>query len=156
MKKLFLISEEEKQRILEMHSAKKVMTEQVLQPTSNLVKPGLKINLYTDEANMEAPVRYTIVKIDEHTLGVINITVKTEEHGGGKDTKTLSFSCADNGLVSSEKSVDAEGNEVTPKFYSKSFVPALRAQFCQKNKAGQWVPKAAFASAGMPTDSGLA
>ena len=71
-------------------------------------------------------------------------------------TKTLSFKCADNGLVSSEKSVDAEGNEVTTKFYSKSFVPALRAQFCQKNKAGQWVPKAAFASAGMPTDSGLA
>ena len=43
---------------------------------------------------------------------------------------------------------DAE--PVAKTFTSETVIPALRRKFCQKNKAGQWVPKAAFASADTP------
>jgi len=151
MKNLFTISEEEKLRILEMHSAQKVITEQTLgSGSSTEIKRGDLINLYDNLKKLDN--RYIVLEVSQDTAGVISLKVKTSG-GGDKVRMNLTFRCADEMLTSDIKETDPNTPDAEPTaktFTSTTVVPALRRKFCQKNKAGQWVPKAAFASLGTP------
>lgn len=162
MKKLFLISEEEKQRILEMHSPKKVVSEQLIpsKPTGG-VKSGTEINLYPDAANAEPPTRFKIVDVHSDPDGTVSLEVLTREHKGGKAKLKMTYMCANDFLGDGKTIILHKMNPDAPegvvgavlnytKLYSSSFVSALRNQFCQKNQKGLWVPKAAYASTGTP------
>lgn len=87
MKKLFNISDEEKQRILEMHSPKKTISEQTLGAgTASEIKRGALINLYDTSLNLDN--RYIVLDINQDMAGVTTLKVKTS---GGGITKKNDF-----------------------------------------------------------------
>lgn len=148
MKSLFHISDDEKLRILEMHSSKKVMTEQRLEPRAvELVKRGDTVNLYTDDKMATEPDRYHIEKVMQDENGIIRLRVHTSVAGRGKETLALTFKCNE-GFFNAGETTDAEGVKTITKYYSTDFSNKVRSQFCQKNQSGHWVPKAKFASIG--------
>lgn len=159
MRSTFSVSEEEKMRILEMHSPKRTIVEQVLMPTVPDIKRGETINLY-DETN-KLDKRFMITKVVQDLNGVVRIDVKSSQTSlGGKSQKQevkVSYKCADEHLETDiEKEVEGAKEGETPqviKYKSDSFVKRLRKKFCMKNSKGEWVPKADFASTGVePSD----
>jgi len=153
MRSTFSVSEEEKMRILEMHSPKRTIVEQVLMPSVPDIKRGETINLY-DETN-KLDKRFVISKVVQDLNGVVRIDFKSSQTSlGGVTTKQevkVSYRCADDYLETDieKEGVQEQEKEVAStkiKYKSDSFVNRLRKKFCMKNSKGQWVPKADFAS----------
>ena len=155
MKKLFNISDEERQRILEMHTPKKTISEQTLMPTAQDIKRGALINLYDEKNKLDK--RFILLNIVQDLNGVVRLKLKSSQTDlAGKTTQEqvkVMFRCADEFLQTDIEKEGTTSDEVI-KYKSDSLVKQMRKNFCQKNNAGQWVPKAAFASSGM--DSGQA
>ncbi len=160
MRSTFSVSEEEKMRILEMHSPKRTIVEQVLMPSVPDIKRGETINLY-DETN-KLDKRFMISKVVQDLNGVVRIDVKSSQTSlGGKSQKQevkVSYKCKDEHLETDieKENVQEQKDEVAPeviKYKSDSFVNRLRKKFCMKNSKGEWVPKADFASTNVePSD----
>lgn len=148
MKNTFLVSDEEKQRILEMHSPKKVIIEQTLMPKVEQIKKGSTVNLYDEKNQLDK--RFMLLDIKQDMSGVVKMLFKTSQTPltGGKSTESVKvlFRCANEFLETDIEKEDADGEVI--KYKSDAFVKQLRKNFCEKNKSGQWVPKAAFAAAG--------
>jgi hypothetical protein len=152
MRSIFTVSQEEKMRILEMHSPKRTLVEQVLMPSTPDIKKGETINLY-DETN-KLDKRFMISKVVQDLNGTERIDFKSSQTSiGGKTQKQevgVSYKCQDEHLETDiEKEVEPakEGENVEViKYKSDSFVKRLRKKFCMKNSKGEWVPKADFAS----------
>lgn len=152
MRSTFSVSEEEKMRILEMHSPKRTIVEQVLMPTVPDIKRGETINLY-DETN-KLDKRFMISKVVQDLNGVVRIDLKSSQSSlGGKSQKQevkVTYKCKDNYLETDieKESVQEQQEEASPfiTYKSDSFVNRLRKKFCMKNSKGEWVPKADFAS----------
>lgn len=153
MRQLFNISDEEKQRILEMHSPKKVMIEQTLTPMSiNVVKVGDQANLYDDMENKNLRFRVTIDRVKQDEAGTVNLKVVTSDAAGTKKKMNLTFKCNEDFFFGGKEVITGTGDtdeEKDIKFFGTDFKNKLRQQFCQKTKAGIWVPKAKFASVTM-------
>lgn len=151
MRSTFSVSEEEKMRILEMHSPKRTIVEQVLMPSVPDIKRGETINLY-DETN-KLDKRFVISKVVQDLNGVVRIDFKSSQTSiAGKTQKQevkVSYKCADDHLETNIEKENVQEQEVAPtviKYKSDSFVNRLRKKFCMKNSKGEWVPKADFAS----------
>lgn len=151
MRSTFSVSEEEKMRILEMHSPKRTIVEQVLMPSVPDIKRGETINLY-DETN-KLDKRFVISKVVQDLNGVVRIDFKSSQTSiAGKTQKQevkVSYKCADDHLETNIEKENVQEQEVAPtviKYKSDSFVKRLRKKFCMKNSKGEWVPKADFAS----------
>lgn len=151
MRSTFSVSEEEKMRILEMHSPKRTIVEQVLMPSVPDIKRGETINLY-DETN-KLDKRFVISKVVQDLNGVVRIDFKSSQTSiAGKTQKQevkVSYKCADEHLETDIEKENVQEQEVAPtviKYKSDSFVKRLRKKFCMKNSKGEWVPKADFAS----------
>ena len=151
MRSTFSVSEEEKMRILEMHSPKRTIVEQVLMPSVPDIKRGETINLY-DETN-KLDKRFVISKVVQDLNGVVRIDFKSSQTSiAGKTQKQevkVSYKCADEHLETNIEKENVQEQEVAPtviKYKSDSFVKRLRKKFCMKNSKGEWVPKADFAS----------
>lgn len=151
MRSTFSVSEEEKMRILEMHSPKRTIVEQVLMPSVPDIKRGETINLYDE--NNKLNKRFVISKVVQDLNGVVRIDFKSSQTSiAGKTQKQevkVSYKCADEHLETDIEKENVQEQEVAPtviKYKSDSFVKRLRKKFCMKNSKGEWVPKADFAS----------
>lgn len=171
MKNLFNdISQDEKNRILEMHSAKKnIISEQnpfsgqpsrtrptptptpkpsgaVNVPQPKKVVEGMTVNLYNDYGQSQQPERHTIVKIKENN-GMVELQLDKDAELSLSAPK-LVFKCGDNNMEMTSNVMDT-GKRV----YNKELVKSLQNQFCMTNKQGTTVPKADFAMNNQSTDT---
>ena len=173
MKNLFNnISQDEKNRILEMHSAKKnVISEQpitvppigggtrrvprpgggtrqsqnqtpVSQPSGGL-KVGEIINIYDDITLTSQPVVSGPVEKMSNN-GVKGIQIELSDKMG-----VVTFKCGQPFL---EFYVEDKLSE-TDKFFNDDLVKQLTTQFCTKNSSGIMVPKAKYAMNNQSTDT---
>ncbi len=136
MKSLFTnISQEEKNRILEMHSAKKnVISEQSIFP-SKKVTEGMTINLYYNSDESGQPqLSDKIITIKRGFNQDVSLIMSTDV--------SINFKCGDNWVTMNE--IDKPSDE-NPRLYNKKLINSLTNQFCQSNKQGTTVPKADFA-----------
>jgi hypothetical protein len=173
MKNLFNdISQDEKNRILEMHSVKKnVISEQPIlgggtrpvsrpsggarpnipaqnqtvvppQPIKEL-KVGTIINIYDDPTLKSQPVVSGPVEKMSNN-GVKGVRIELSDRMG-----VVTFKCGQPFL---EFFIEDKLSE-TDKFFNPELVQTLTTQFCTKNKSGIMVPKAAFAMNNQSTDT---
>jgi hypothetical protein len=178
MKNLFNdISQDEKNRILEMHSAKKnVISEQYTMPlpnrnTGNPLLGGTRPSpTPTRQPNKPSqkktqPIKQlkvgTIINIyDDPTLKsqpVVSGPVEKMSNNGVKGVRielsdrmgVVTFKCGQPFL---EFFIEDKLSE-TDKFFNPELVQTLTTQFCTKNKSGIMVPKAAFAMNNQSTDT---
>jgi hypothetical protein len=173
MKNLFNdISQDEKNRILEMHSAKKnVISEQPSlgggtrpvsspgggtrpnRPSQNQrvappqpikeLKVGTIINIYDDPTLTSQPVVSGPVEKMSNN-GVKGVRIELSDRMG-----VVTFKCGQPFL---EFFIEDKLSE-TDKFFNPELVQTLTTQFCTKNKSGIMVPKAAFAMNNQSTDT---
>ena len=163
MKSLFTnISQEEKNRILEMHSAKKnVISEQstpsgtINVPKSKKVVEGMTINLYNDKSESSQPKTYKIINIIDEGSDGIKFELR------GKDSSLYNplnpfliheyilFNCNRGGIRKNYKPKKWDDEPV----YNKQFETSIKNQFCQKNKQNITVPQADFAMNNQQTDT---
>lgn len=172
MKNLFNnISQEEKNRILEMHSAKKnVISEQVsfpgqqmsTQPNATPTRPvsrprqsgtapvaspkkiteDMSINLYLEPNQTQQPERHIIEKINLKN-DIIEFILDDEDK---LSSPKLIFKCGSDDLTMVTQI------DLTKKVFNKQLLASLKNQFCMKNSKGITVPKADFASNNTQTD----
>ena len=173
MKNLFNnISQDEKNRILEMHSVKKnVISEQPIlgggtrpvsrpsggtrpnipaqnqtvvppQPIKEL-KVGTIINIYDDPTLKSQPVVSGPVEKMSNN-GVKGVRIELSDRMG-----VVTFKCGQPFL---EFFIEDKLSE-TDKFFNPELVQTLTTQFCTKNSSGIMVPKAAFAMNNQSTDT---
>jgi hypothetical protein len=171
MKNLFNdISQDEKNRILEMHSVKKnVISEQPNlgggtrptqtprprpnRPSQNQtvappqpikeLKVGTIINIYDDPTLKSQPVVSGPVEKMSNN-GVKGVRIELSDRMG-----VVTFKCGQPFL---EFFIEDKLSE-TDKFFNPELVQTLTTQFCTKNKSGIMVPKAAFAMNNQSTDT---
>jgi hypothetical protein len=173
MKNLFNdISQDEKNRILEMHSVKKnVISEQPILgggtrpvsrpsggarpniPTQNQtvvppqpikeLKVGTIINIYDDPTLKSQPVVSGPVEKMSNN-GVKGVRIELSDRMG-----VVTFKCGQPFL---EFFIEDKLSE-TDKFFNPELVQTLTTQFCTKNSSGIMVPKAAFAMNNQSTDT---
>lgn len=159
MKNLFNnISQEEKNRILEMHSAKKnVISEQgaifpsptpkpspapVSIPTPKKITEDMSINLYLEPNQTKQPERHIIEKINLKN-DIIEFILDDEDK---LSSPKLIFKCGSNDLTMSTF-------DSSKKVYNKQLLASLKNQFCMKNSQGITVPKADFAMNNQQNDT---
>jgi hypothetical protein len=170
MKNLFNdISQDEKNRILEMHSTKKnVISEQnpllggtrrtptptrPNRPSQNQrvappqpikeLKVGAIINIYDDPTLTSQPVVSGPVEKMSNN-GVKGVRIELSDRMG-----VVTFKCGQPFL---EFFIEDKLSE-TDKFFNPELVQTLTTQFCTKNSSGIMVPKAAFAMNNQSTDT---
>jgi hypothetical protein len=144
MKNLFNnISNEEKNRILEMHSAKKnVISEQNIKK----VAEGTIINLYIDPNESQQPVIHD--EIEDITMnGNVGLTLHLSQN------PTVTFECGKSWLMLGKDGQVPDDTDEKNKRFNKKLVKALTNQFCQSNKQGVKVPKADFAMNNQQTNT---
>lgn len=164
MKNLFNdISQDEKNRILEMHSNKKnVISEQgALFPTPKPTpKPkqisleGKTVNLYLDKGETQLLSTFKIVKpVKEGNT----IKIMTANSGGVGGVRYLEFRCGVNEPVVFLKGTNPKNfkeKEHTPvALYNLKFLRNLEQQYCTTSRGGVSVPKADFAMNNQSTDT---
>jgi hypothetical protein len=167
MKKLFNISQEEKNRILEMHSAKKnVISEQGLTVppigggTRPAPRPGggtqpnrpIQNQKPVSQSNKELKVGETINIYDDITLASQPVVSGPVEKITNYGVEGIRIELSDNmGAVTFKcgqpflefRMEDKLSN--TDRFFNPDLVKTLTTQFCTKNSSGIMVPKAKFA-----------
>ena len=185
MKNLFNdISQDEKNRILEMHSAKKnVISEQYTMPLPNTGNPPLGGTRPTPTPRPRPNKPSGAVNVPQPKKVVEGMTVNLyNDYGQSQQPErhTIVKIKENNGMVELQLDKDAELSLSAPKLvfkcgdnnmemtsnvmdtgkrvYNKELVKSLQNQFCMTNKQGTTVPKADFAMNNQSTDttSGIA
>ena len=179
MKNLFNdISQDEKNRILEMHSAKKnVISEQYTLPMNSGIpqlsttrqnpvprprptRPSQNQTVAQPQPIKELKVGTIINIYDDPTLKsqpVVSGPVEKMSNNGVKGVRielsdrmgVVTFKCGQPFL---EFFIEDKLSE-TDKFFNPELVQTLTTQFCTKNQSGIMVPKAAFAMNNQSTDT---
>ena len=159
MKNLFNnISNEEKNRILEMHSVKKnVISEQgALFPTPKpFPKPtpkpapisleGKTVNLYRDKGETQLLSTFKILKPVKEG-NTIKIMIDNKGKVGGP-SRYLEFKCGEGPVVvlKGTNPQNFKQREITPMdLYNLKFVTELKEEYCGMSRGGKSVPKADF------------
>jgi hypothetical protein len=168
MKRLFIdISQDEKNRILEMHSIKNNLIEQkephkpketttqtvnqgntAVQPAnSNVgttepakeVKVGTSINLYGDKEEKTQPTTYKVNKITNNFSNGVVMELNP--------AATLTFKCGFISLTLKTKTKDKQGKEIvnTKTVFNNGVHKDLKSLYCTTNKSGKSVPKVDYA-----------
>ena len=168
MKNLFNdISQDEKNRILEMHSAKKnIISEQgiqqipdfdaetqpnptpipgVIPPNPPKPKPSPKldvntpVNFYHDMAEKDLAITFNLKKpIVRDTK--IRIDVDNKGRVGGR-TRWFEFMCNDEPVVSLNGTNPPNSKQINfGKLYNLKYITQLRMEFCTRSRGGTWVP----------------
>lgn len=155
MKNLFnSISQDEKNRILEMHSGKKnVISEQgAIFPTPKPTpKPisldGKTVNLYRDKGETQLLSTFEILKPVKEG-NTIKIMIDNKGRVGGP-SRYLEFKCGVGEPVVFLKGTNPQNfkqRELTPMaLFNLKFLTALEKQYCTVSRGGKSVPKADFA-----------
>ena len=154
MNKLFNISQEEKNRILEMHSVKKnVISEQGVifpSPTPNpSPKPvnGKTVNLYKDKGETQL---FSTVKILKPVKegNIVKIMIDNAGRIGGT-YRYLEFKCGTSEpivLLKGKNPQNFKQRELEPMaLFNLKFLQSLEQQYCTVSRGGSFVPKADFA-----------
>lgn len=180
MKNLFNdISQDEKNRILEMHSAKKnVISEQYTMPLPNTGNPLLGRTRPTPTPRPRPNKPSGAVNVPQPKKVVEGMTVNLyNDYGQSQQPErhTIVKIKENNGMVELQLDKDAELSLSAPKLvfkcgdnnmemssnvmdtgkrvYNKELVKSLQNQFCMTNKQGTTVPKADFAMNNKSTDT---
>lgn len=154
MKNLFNnISQDEKNRILEMHSAKKsVISEQSERP-AEIVRPlpkplnGQTVNLYRDKGETQL---FSTVKILKPVKegNIIKVMLDTKKKLNGL-TRYLEFECGKSEpvvLIKGTNPQNYEQKELRPiGLFNLKFLKRLQSEYCATSRGGVSVPKADFA-----------
>ena len=157
MKNLFnKISQDEKNRILEMHSAKKnVISEQNATSPTPKPKPspkpkpldGQTVNLYRDkgETNLFGTVKILKPVKEGNTIKVILDNPKRLEGV----TRYLEFKCGNSEpmvLIKGTNPQNYKEKELKPiGLFNLKFLKRLESEYCTVSRGGVFVPKADFA-----------
>jgi len=154
MKNLFNnISQDEKNRILEMHSAKKsVISEQSARP-AEIVRPlpkplnGQTVNLYKDKGETQLFSTVKIIKSVKEG-NIIKLMLDTKNKLNGL-TRYLEFQCTASEPVLVFKGTNPQNyaqKELRPiGLYNLKFFKRLQSEYCATSRGGVSVPKADFA-----------
>ena len=176
MKNLFNdISQDEKNRILEMHSAKKnIISEQGIQQIpdfgaetqpSPTPKPspkptpisleGKTVNLYRDKGETQLLSTFEILKPVKEG-NTIKIMINNKGRVGGV-VRYLEFKCGVAEPVVFLKGTNPQNfkqRELTPMaLFNLKFLKSLEQQYCTTSRGGSSVPKADFAMNNQSTDT---
>ena len=165
MKRLFDISQDEKNRILEMHSAKKnIISEQGIQQIPDFgaetqpnprLKPkptpkpidNISVNLYKDKGETQLLSTFEILKPVKEG-NTIKIMIDNKGRVGGP-SRYLEFKCGVGEPVVFLKGTNPQNfkqRELTPMaLFNLKFLTALEKQYCTVSRGGKSVPKADFA-----------
>ena len=178
MKNLFNdISQDEKNRILEMHSVKEnIISEQSTMSkgghkvnaasstpnsisvlsTSNSntttpkkeIKSGTAINLYSDKYQKTSPTTFQISSITNNFSD--GVVMKLQKGG-----KSLVFKCGILPLIMTTTTKNDEGKDVTSKkyWYNSEVLQDLKSKYCTINKSGKLVPKVDYSMNNQSTDT---
>ena len=155
MKNLFNnISQDEKNRILEMHSANKnVISEQSATPPQRIIpslpKPlnGQTVNLYRDKGETQL---FSTVKILKPVKegNIIKVMLDTKKKLNGL-TRYLEFECGKSEPVVLIKGTNPQNyaqKELRPiGLFNLKFLKRLQSEYCATSRGGVSVPKADFA-----------
>ena len=167
MKNLFNdISQEEKNRILEMHSGKKnVISEQVLSTNTPQTKPnplskptpkptpkpiiGKTVNFYRDKGETKLLKALKIIKVVEEG-DIIKFPLAPSKNPVLKgSTRFLEFKCGTPEPVVYLKGTNPPNFKqtvLTPMpLFNLEFLRTLNDTYCTVSRGGTWVPKADFA-----------
>ena len=174
MKNLFNdISQDEKNRILEMHSAKKnIISEQGIQQIPDFgaetqpnprLKPkptpkpidNISVNLYKDKGETQLLSTFEILKPVKEG-NTIKIMIDNKGRVGGV-VRYLEFKCGVNEPVVFIKGTNPQNfkqRELTPMaLFNLKFLRNLEQQYCSTSRGGVSVPKADFAMNNQSTDT---
>ena len=165
MKNLFNdISQEEKDRILEMHSGKKnIISEQVLSTNTPQTKPtpkptpkpiiGKTVNFYRDKGETKLFKDLKIIKAVKEG-DIIKITYDRPEKKGF--TRFLEFKCGTEPFVyiKGTNPPNFKQTVLTPlPLFNLEFLRTLNDKYCAVSRSGAWVPKADFATNNQQDDT---
>ena len=162
MKNLFnSISQDEKNRILEMHSGKKnVISEQgAIFPTPKPTpKPisldGKTVNLYRDKGETQLLSTFEILKPVKEG-NTIKIMIDNKGRVGGV-VRYLEFKCGESPVVylNGTNPQNFKERTVTPMaLYNLKFVTELKEEYCGISRGGKSVPKADYTMNNQSTDA---
>jgi hypothetical protein len=146
------ISQDEKNRILEMHSVKKNVISEQGTPTAKKKTPptpidGKTVNLYRDKGETQLLGTFKILKpVKQGNLVKIII-----DNGGrtGGPSRYLEFQCGTSEPIVFLKGRNPQNfkeRELKPLgLFNLKFLTALEKQYCTVSRGGKSVPKADFA-----------
>jgi hypothetical protein len=173
MKNLFNdISQDEKNRILEMHSAKKnIISEQGIQQIPDFgaetqpnprLKPkptpkpidNISVNLYKDKGETQLLSTFEILKPVKEG-NTIKIMIDNKGRVGGV-VRYLEFKCGESPVVylNGTNPQNFKERTVTPMaLYNLKFVTELKEEYCGISRGGKSVPKADYTMNNQSTDA---
>ena len=173
MKNLFnKISQDEKNRILEMHSAKKnIISEQGIQQIPDFgaetqpnprLKPkptpkpidNISVNLYKDKGETQLLSTFEILKPVKEG-NTIKIMIDNKGRVGGV-VRYLEFKCGESPVVylNGTNPQNFKERTVTPMaLYNLKFVTELKEEYCGISRGGKSVPKADYTMNNQSTDT---
>jgi len=174
MKNLFNdISQDEKNRILEMHSAKKnIISEQGIQQIPDfgaetllsgqrpVPKPtpkpidNISVNLYKDKGETQLLSTFEILKPVKEG-NTIKIMIDNKGRVGGV-VRYLEFKCGESPVVylNGTNPQNFKERTVTPMaLYNLKFVTELKEEYCGISRGGKSVPKADYTMNNQSTDA---